>query len=99
MGVPVKHSVSASYEKHLKDFGHFCQARLFSPHLHEDGLYRWLGYARKCICLIKPMHEFTRDLIAKRRGILENRQEKELVCEDYDEEFSNVWVIEYNFRS
>lgn len=71
MGVPGKES--NDYEQTLSAFGHFAQARVFTPHLHNDTLYRWLGYARRCNRLIKPMLDFTKDMIVKRRSVLESR--------------------------
>lgn len=71
MGIPLDDS--ANYEKSLTDFGNFVQARVFAPLLFDDRMYRWLGYARKCNRLIKPMHEFARDVIKRRRAILDSR--------------------------
>lgn len=73
---------STDYEKTLCDFGHLTQARVLSPYLHNDRIYRWLGYARKCTCLIKPMLDFTKDMIKKRRAILESREWKSVMMDE-----------------
>lgn len=71
MGVPGKES--EIYEETLLAFGDFAQSRVFSPHIHSDIMYRLLGYARQCNRLIKPMLDFTKDMIIKRRSVLESR--------------------------
>lgn len=86
---------TSNYEKTLAKLGHFIQARVFSPHIHNDTVYNWLGYARECQRLVKPMHDFSKDLIAKRRTILASQswqQEKEKLgnSDDSDEDSSNV---------
>lgn len=71
MGVPVRDA--SNYEKSLYEFGHFAQRRSFSPHLHSDLIYKLLGYARQGLRLVRPMHNFSKDLIAKRRVILDSQ--------------------------
>lgn len=90
MGIPVKDA--SHYEEALNEYGAFCQRRIFSPHIHNDKMYRWLGWDKEAIQLAKPMQDFSKDLIKKRRTILEsqNWQQAKQDNDDSDEETSNV---------
>lgn len=90
MGIPVNDS--ANYEKCLERYGTFNQARVFSPLIHPDSMYKLLGYAKKGYELIKPMHAFSKNLIDQRRAILSERgwQQEKQDGDDSDEESSNM---------
>lgn len=86
MGIPI--SSSAEYEKNLAALGDLTQHRIFSPYLHSDRAHRWFGYKSRCDRVIAPMHAFARDLIEKRRVILDSVPQKE--DDESGEENSNM---------
>lgn len=90
MGVRANVDDIAAYEQHLHDFGFFAQTRVFTPYIHNDFLYRLLGYARQCDRITKPLLNFTIDLIKRRRAVFDNQATMKQAGNDSESDHNNM---------
>lgn len=68
MGVKVENMKEADeYRKNLLVLIQTFPVRLLRAYLHPDFIYKLLGFERKQRALLKPIHNFTRTVIEKRR--------------------------------
>ncbi|XP_055603794.1 uncharacterized protein LOC129752029 [Uranotaenia lowii] len=68
MGVKLDSTANADqYKSNVRQIGRLIQDRLMNPVQHNEFLYRILGYMERMNVFLKPVHEFTRQIIKQRR--------------------------------
>lgn len=67
---------SDAYRQKLYILGEMLLHRLVRPWLSSDFMYSLLGYHRKLVKFLIPVHEYTEKFINKRRQEFLNRTEK-----------------------
>lgn len=68
MGVNIdKYPDASKFKDHIHQIGDAIQRRICMPLLHYNLLYWLLGLSRKMSKIAKPVHAFSRKLIAERR--------------------------------
>lgn len=88
MGIVLdKTSNGDQYRENIYEIGECVVHRMLRPWLHNKKVFKLLGYKRKLEKFLKPVHQFTQNIINLRRSRF---FEKELEEERIDVEESNM---------
>lgn len=79
------------YRKNIYEVGKKLLYRLLKPWLFFDFIYSLFGYRRELDVLLKPIHQFTRSIVEKRKI---NFMESVMDCDDVktDKEKENIYI-------
>jgi cytochrome P450 family 4 len=79
-----------TYKRNIYEIGKFVTYRVVKPWLQNDFIYTLFGHMKKLKIALKPVHEFTRSIIEKRRKEFFQEKHGEILSEVDDSE--NIYL-------
>jgi cytochrome P450 family 4 len=79
-----------TYKRNIYEIGKIIAYRIAKPWLKDDFIYATLGYMAKLNEVLKPVHEFTRSIIEKRRGEFYSKESDKK--QSVDDENDNLYM-------